>query len=110
MLRRAKGARPEIAWPLAPYAARDAEVERRRARSLVRPLTLGGRLGAQPQRGVLGLHGAPGYPYQVCAQSFEIRLFSKPGVEGLKSLCGIILPAVETAVYESLYPSAQRVE
>ncbi len=34
---------------------------------LVRPLALVRRLGAQPQRDVFGLHGAPGYPDQVVA-------------------------------------------
>ena len=66
------------------------------------------RLGAQPQRYMLGLHGGTDYPHQLVAQRYEVGLLSQPGVEGGQGLCGILLPAVEAAVHQPLDALAQR--
>jgi hypothetical protein len=65
---------------------------------------LGLWIGAKPQGDVSGLHSPPRYPHHVAAEGTKVRLFSQPGVEGLKRLCGVVLAAVEAPVYEALHP------
>src|SRR5215218_10247134 len=79
-------------------------------RLLVCLLDLGGRLGAQPQRHVCGLHGLPDYTFQITAQRFEIRLVPELGREGFQGLLCVVLPAVEAAVDEGLDAPTHRVE
>src|SRR5215213_10508891 len=63
---------------------------------------VGGRLGAQPQRHVCGLHGLPDYTFQITAQRFEIRLVPQLRGEGFQGLLCVVLTAVEAAVDEGL--------
>src|SRR5919107_1841276 len=37
------------------------------------------RVGAQPQRGVLGLHRRPYHPYHIFSQGVEVGLLAQPG-------------------------------
>src|SRR5215203_3545516 len=64
----------------------------------------------QLQRDVRRLHSLPHYRQQFVAQGVEVRLVAQLGREGFQGLSRIVLPAVEAAVYESLYASAQGVE
>ncbi len=73
---------------------------------LVRPLPLLCRLGAQPQGGVLGLHGAPDHPDEAFTQGVEVGLLSQPGAEGGQRFGGVVLVAVEAPVHEPLHPAA----
>jgi hypothetical protein len=67
-----------------------------------RDFTLRRRLGTQPQRDVGGLHSLPHHPHQFLIQRFEVRLISQLHGEGFEGLPGVVLVAVEAAVYEGL--------
>src|SRR5215211_7645901 len=79
-------------------------------RLLMRLPALGLRVGTQPQCDVLRLHRLLHHPYQAVAEGAQICLVTQPGVEGAEHLCRIILPAVETPVYNRLDTPSQRSE
>src|SRR5215204_7564354 len=73
-------------------------------------LRLLGRVLAQPQRDVLWLHRLPHDRYQLGIQTVKVRLVPEPGRETFQSLSSIVLPTVESPVYERLNAPSQRVE
>ena len=77
---------------------------------LVGRLPLRSGIGAQPQRGVLGLYCCPYHPHQIVVEGVQVRFVAQPGVEGCQSTCRIVLPSVEAPVYERLDAPSQRVE
>src|SRR5829696_9460910 len=74
------------------------------------PLILWGRLGAQPQRDVGGLHRLPHHPHQVVVQRLQVRLVAQLLAESFEGLRRIVLAAVEAAVYEGLDTMAEGVK
>src|ERR687893_1529117 len=62
-------------------------------------LRLLGRVLAQPQRDVLRLHRLPHDRYQLRIQSVQIRLVPQFAGERFEGLPGVVLAAVEAAVY-----------
>src|SRR5215204_7416516 len=72
------------------------------------PAGVPSRLGFQPQRNVGWLHSLPYHTYQVLAQGVQVCLVAQLGREGFQGLPGIVLPPVETPVYERLYVPPQR--
>src|SRR5215213_4337887 len=76
-------------------------------RLLFAPLTLSGRLGSHPQREVDRLHRLPHYFHQIIAQGLEVCFVPELGREGFQSLPGIVLAAVEAAVYKGLDAPSQ---
>src|SRR5215210_5284392 len=70
----------------------------------------GSRVGTQPQSDVLRLHCLPHHSHQIVAQGIEVRLVTQRGRERFERLCGVVLVAVEAAVYERLGAPPQWVE
>src|SRR5215211_7821239 len=70
-------------------------------------LAFSGRLGSQPQGEVGRLHRLPHHAHQVIAQSVEVCLVPKLRRKNVESLAGVVLAAVEAAVYEGLYTAPQ---
>src|SRR5215208_338566 len=64
----------------------------------------------QPKRGVSRLYRLPDHRDQFSTQPVEGSLLPEPGREVLERPCGIVLLAVEAAVYKSLDAAAQRGE
>ena len=63
--------------------------------SLGGSLAAAGCVGAQPQRGVFGLHGLPHHAHHLVAQPTEVRLVAQLGREGFERLGGVVLAAVK---------------
>src|SRR5918994_7791363 len=92
----------------------DRPAEPQRARSTGR-LRLHGRPGAtgrspQPQRSMGGLHGFPHDRHQGIVQLIEVGLVPERCAESLQGPGRVVLPPVETPVYEALDTATQRVE
>jgi hypothetical protein len=54
------------------------------------------------------LHRLPDHLYQIISQCFEVGLIAKLGRESFQGLCGVVLPAVEAAIYKRLDAASQR--
>src|SRR5215211_4648575 len=57
---------------------------------------------AQPQGDVGWLHGLLYHVYQVVVQGVQVRFVAQADGEDFQSLAGVVLAAVEAAVYERL--------
>src|SRR5215211_2776930 len=77
-------------------------------RSLCGFLTLLCPIGAQPQGDMRRLHRLPYHSHQFAVKCLQICLLSELRRECLKRLPGVVLPAIEPAVHESLHPPTQR--
>src|SRR5215208_5053027 len=81
-------------------------------RLLTRPrsslLAIWGRLGAQPQRDVGGLHRLPHHPYQVVAQCLKVSFIAQLHREPFERLGCVVFAPVEATVYETLRALPQR--
>ena len=60
----------------------------------------GTRIGAQPQRELNGLHPLPHDVHKFVIQCLQVGFVSKPGGEGFKRLCCVVLTAVEAPLYK----------
>jgi hypothetical protein len=69
---------------------------------LVCVLARQGYAETQPQRDARRLHGLPHNRYQLGIQAVQVCLLSQPGGECFECLPGVVLAAVEAAVYERL--------
>src|SRR5215204_3268313 len=69
-----------------------------------------GRFGSQPQRDVGGLHRLPYHAYQFAVQCLQIHLIPEFHGEALKRFSRVVLPPVETPIYERLDTPPHRAE